>query len=313
VGSEETLEELIELISSPPLPVATWIGPAPARAFGGAGLLVLGAEVRFAAPGSEIGFLSPAVAGGVSAEGDGRLQDDVADTGDVADIEVSSMTAAPRQVVQLLDGRTVAFAGGERVLSTLVRVDGGDTIATVVRSPGWWDGFLRLASTPDAVFFLLVAGLTVAAFEFYAIGPGIAAGVAATCLFLASYGMAVLPVRWWAVALTLVSTWVLAVAYQRGSVLALDLIGLAGPRSSLPGFPAPFSPSPRQPSSSSSPCPLSPAVDSRPGRSGASTWWGGTGERSPTSLRTESSRSTVRAGVPPPTAKRVSERTIRLS
>ena len=228
VGSEETLEELIELISSPPLPVATWIGPAPARAFGGAGLLVLGAEVRFAAPGSEIGFLSPAVAGGVSAEGDGRLQDDVADTGDVADIEVSSMTAAPRQVVQLLDGRTVAFAGGERVLSTLVRVDGGDTIATVVRSPGWWDGFLRLASTPDAVFFLLVAGLTVAAFEFYAIGPGIAAGVAATCLFLASYGMAVLPVRWWAVALTLVSTWVLTVAYQRGSVLALDLIGLAG-------------------------------------------------------------------------------------
>jgi len=138
------------------------------------------------------------------------------------------MTAAPRQVVQLLDGRTVAFAGGERALSTLVRVDGGETIATIVRSPGWWDGFLRLASTPEAAFFLLVAGLTVAAFEFYAIGPGIAAGVAAMCLFLASYGIAVLPVRWWAVALTLLSAWVLAVAYQRGSVLALNLVGLVG-------------------------------------------------------------------------------------
>ena len=228
VGSEETLAELIELTTSPPVPVATWIGPAPARAFGGAGLLALSAEVRFAAPGSEIGFLSPAVAGTGAAEGDGPLYDGVADTGDVAGIEVSSMTAAPRQVVQLLDGRTVAFAGGERALSTLVRVDGGETIATIVRSPGWWDGFLRLASTPEAAFFLLVAGLTVAAFEFYAIGPGIAAGVAAMCLFLASYGIAVLPVRWWAVALTLLSAWVLAVAYQRGSVLALNLVGLVG-------------------------------------------------------------------------------------
>lgn len=226
VGSLETLEELRRRVVSPPLPVITWIGPAPAKAYGGAALIAFSADVRLAAPGSEVGLMRPTIAGGESFEG--HLLDEVVDVADEPSLEVSQMTAAPRQVVQLLDGRTVRYAGGEAVLSTLVEVEGGETISTVVRSPGWWDGFLRLASTPEAAFFLLVAALTVAAFEFYAIGPGIAAGVAAVCLFLAGYGIAVLPVRWWAVGLTLGSVWLLAVAYQRGSVLALNLIGLVG-------------------------------------------------------------------------------------
>lgn len=227
VGSEDTLFELVELVGSPPLPVVAWIGPAPAVAYGGAGLVALAADVRLAAPGSEVGYLSPPVAGSPTVVGPDGLVGEVADVGDSGRFEVSEMTAAPRQVVQLLDGRTVRTAAGETVLSTLVAVEGGETISTVIRSPGWWDGFLRLASTPEAAFFLLVAGLTVAAFEFYAIGPGIAAGVAALSLFLSAYGIAVLPVRWWAVALTLFSIWLLAVAYQRGSVLGLNLIGLA--------------------------------------------------------------------------------------
>lgn len=228
VGSGARLDELVALVGSPPLPVVVWIGPAPARAFGGAGVIALAADVTLAAPGSEIGYLSPRIAGGSEAMSTGPLDSTVTDVADVAEVEVSSQTAAPRQVAQLLDGRTVSFSGGERELSTLVEIEDGSTIATIIRGPGWWDEFLRLASTPEAAFFLLVAGLTVAAFEFYAIGPGIAAGVAAVCLFLASYGIAVLPVRWWAVAVTLASVWVLAVAYQRGSVLVLNFVGLFG-------------------------------------------------------------------------------------
>lgn len=228
VGSEETLFELIELASMPPIPVISWIGPAPATAYGGAGLLALTTDISLAAPGSEIGLLAPAVAGSETFSGPQHLLAEALAVEDAVEFEVSAMTAAPRQVVQLLDGRAVRFAGGEAVLSTLVAVEDGQTISTVIRSPGWWDGFLRLASTPEAAFFLLVAGLTVAAFEFYAIGPGIAAGVAAVSLFLSAYGIAVLPVRWWAVGLTVVSAWLLAVAYQRGSVPALNLIGLTG-------------------------------------------------------------------------------------
>ncbi|HSJ29613.1 MAG TPA: NfeD family protein [Acidimicrobiia bacterium] len=228
VGSEETLLELIELTSSPPLPVVTWIGPAPARAYGGAGLLALTADLRFAAPGSEIGHLGPTVAGGSTSVGPEHLLTAVVEVEAEALLEVSETTAAPRQLVQLLDGRSIRDATGEHELSTLVPFEGGETVAIVVRSPGWWDGFLRLASTPEAVFFFLVAGLTVAAFEFYAIGPGIAAGVAAVSLFLASYGVAVLPMRWWAVALTLASVWVLAASYQKGNILGMNILGLAG-------------------------------------------------------------------------------------
>lgn len=226
VGSPETFEELRRLVESPPLPVVSWIGPAPAKAYGGAALLAFTAQVRMAAPGSEVGLMDPTVAGedGYS----GHLPDETVEVAEEPLLWVSEMTAAPRQVVQLLDGLTFTHAGGEVTLSTLVEVEGGETILTVVRSPGWWDAFLRLASTPEAAFFLLVAALTVAAFEFYAIGPGIAAGVAAVSLFLAGYGIAVLPVRWWAVGLTLASVWLLAVAYQRGSVLAMNLVGLAG-------------------------------------------------------------------------------------
>lgn len=226
VGSPETFEELRQLVESPPLPVISWIGPAPAKAYGGAALLAFTAQVRMAAPGSEVGLMDPTVAG--EAGFAGHLPDETVDVAEEPLLWVSQMTAAPRQVVQLLDGLTFTYAGGEVTLSTLVEVEGGETILTVVRSPGWWDGFLRLASTPEAAFFLLAAALTVAAFEFYAIGPGIAAGVAAVSLFLAGYGIAVLPVRWWAVGLTLASVWLLAVAYQRGSVLALNLVGLVG-------------------------------------------------------------------------------------
>lgn len=226
VGSEETFFRLVELVSDPPVPVATWVGPAPAQAFGGAGTIVFAAHAGFAAPGSEVGLLHPAVAGGDEFYGPSRLGHATVDVADAGELEVSSDTAAPRQLVQILDGRTMRFAGGEVELSTLGT--DGSTISPIVRSPGWWDGFLRLASTPEAAFFFLVSGLTVAAFEFYAIGPGIAAGVAAVSLFLATYGIGVLPVRWWAVGLTLLSAWVLAVAYQRGSVLVLNIAGLAG-------------------------------------------------------------------------------------
>ncbi len=228
VGSEETLFELVELVARPPLPVVVWIGPAPAKAYGGAGVIALAASVAFAAPGSEIGLLAPSVAGGNTFVGDAHLLHEAVDVASVPQLLVSTQTAAPRQVAQLLDGQRVTFQDGERVLSTLVAHEGGVTVSTVIRGPGWWDRFLRLASTPEAAFFLLVAALTLAAFEFYAIGPGIAAAVAALSLFLASYGIAVLPVRWWAVALTVVSVWLMAVGYQRGSVPALNLLGVVG-------------------------------------------------------------------------------------
>ena len=44
------IEELRDLIVDPPVPVIVWVGPRPARAYGGAAQLMAFAEVKAAAP-----------------------------------------------------------------------------------------------------------------------------------------------------------------------------------------------------------------------------------------------------------------------
>ena len=79
-------------------------------------------------------------------------------------------------------------------VETLVPFEDGVTLEEVTfRQPGLATRFWRLAATPEAAFFFLVLGLTIASFEFFAIGPGVAAGVAAISLLLAGWGIVTPP------------------------------------------------------------------------------------------------------------------------
>jgi membrane-bound serine protease (ClpP class) len=236
VAGTEQLAELASIVAEPPLPVVTWIGASPAKAYGGAGQVALAADVVLAAPGSEIGYLEPTIAG----EEASTPVIDLSDLGDLVDgarlvedtalfDQVGPESAAPRQVGQFLNGMEVATADGVVVLQTVREFEGGVTnLETIIREPNVVDQFFRLAASPEAAFFFLVAGLTVAAFEFYAIGPGIAAGTAAVSLVLAGYGLAVLPVRWWSVTLAILSVLLMAWAYQRGGIFLFTALGIAG-------------------------------------------------------------------------------------
>lgn len=232
------LDRLAELVADPPVPVVAWLGPAPAVAQGGVAQILTMAQLRAAAPGTRIGRWTPTVAG--SGEGELIVEPTTTEVLDeavavTAPIEglidlVQPETASIRQLAQLLDGADVSGTI-LRTIRPFTAEDGAEgvtVLTTVIRQPGLWDRFLRLASTPEAAFFFLVAGLTVAAFEYYAIGPGIAAGVAALCLVIGGYGLAVLPLRWWALGLALVSVFVLAVSYQGGGILGLSALGLVG-------------------------------------------------------------------------------------
>ena len=68
-------------------------------------------------------------------------------------------------------------------------------------------------------------GRPIVSFEFFAIGPGVAAGVAAVSLLLAGWGIVNLPIHWWALALAVLGWLTLTAAYQRGGVLALTVLG----------------------------------------------------------------------------------------
>ena len=241
VADPELFGELADVVRNPPLPLGAWVGPAPAVAYGGAAQLVSLAPIRAAAPGVEIGHWQPTLVGEV----DGSPTLEGAYRGGPGVIEVdgpvpglielsSSRTASPRQLLQLLDQTSLRLGGEAVTLSTtrpFTAEDGSEGVTvlqTVLRRPGLWTQLVGLSTRPEVAFFFLMAGLTVAVFEFFAVGPGVAAGVAAVSLALGAYGPATLPLRWWAFALMLGAVGLLAFSYQRGGVLLLSTIGMAG-------------------------------------------------------------------------------------
>ncbi len=239
VADPQLFDELAAVVRDPPLPLGIWVGPAPAVAYGGAAQLVSLAPIRSAAPGVTIGHWLPTIVG---QEEDALLEGAYASGSEVVEVEgpvpglidlSSADTASPRQLLQLLDETTLPI-GGESVELVTTRpfsgedgAEGVTVLETVLRGPGLWTQLIGLSTRPEVAFFFLMAGLTIAVFEFYAVGPGVAAVVAALSLALGAYGPAALPLRWWAAALMLGGIGLLAFSYQRGGVVLVSSSGMA--------------------------------------------------------------------------------------
>ncbi len=206
--------EFYAAVASTATPVAAWVGPAGAVAYGGAAQVLLAADATGAAPGTRVGYLEPVVVG---AELPGVLESlrdpqglddsDFAVTETEFPLLIDAAVPTIGQFIASLDGKIVGGVTLETARE--IAAEDGSTItvpSVQVRfvKPGLWDRFLRLASRPEAAFFFLLAGIAVATFEFYAAGAGVAAAVAALSLFLAGYGWATLPMDWWAVVLAIV-------------------------------------------------------------------------------------------------------------
>lgn len=222
----EAYQRLIDIVADPPLPVATWIGPAPAAAYGGAALIAVEGGHAAISPDAKIGRLSPVILG-EGARPTPDLSVDMIDrsvTGEESDLDLQPTL---RQYLQDLDGRTFGTANGPVTVSTITSFGEGVTLKEVTfRKPGLATRFFRLAVIPEAAFFFLVVGLSVVTFEFFALGPGVAAGVAALSLIPAGWGLINLPARWWALAIVLFGWALLTAAYQKGGFLVLTAVGM---------------------------------------------------------------------------------------
>src|SRR5205085_1544059 len=75
---------------------------------------------------------------------------------------------------------------------------------------------MHTVASPSVAYLLLLAGLLLIVFEFYTAGVGIAGVVGAGCLVLAAFGLSVLPVHWWAVALLALAVFGYTVDLQAG-------------------------------------------------------------------------------------------------
>jgi len=231
------IEDLINLFQDPPLPLVVWIGDAPAIAYGGAAQLLLVAPLKTAAPGAEIGYLTPTVAGskgGLDIVAGLSAFPKFVETVTIEDAIPGFIDAAlPSigQVVVWLNGQEVRSQRGAATLLTAREETGEDGAVRMLpaaqvrfHEPGLFTRTLRLSVRPEAAFFFLVMGLTVAAFEFYAIGPGLAAATGVISLLIAGYGLSVLPVRWWALVLIGLGLLVYTAEFQRRSFGILSIL-----------------------------------------------------------------------------------------
>ena len=254
--SSGDISELYATIVDAPSPVISWIGPNPASAFGGVAYVANHADIRSAAPGAVIGYLDPAIQRGAEPTPSQKsgadleaFEDEVAMLSDsvvTATVEdpvivgfVDRVDPALGQLIVSLDGVEVVRGDQSWDLSTarVETIDGQDVVMATRTvkfiKPGLGDRFLRLAARPETAFLLLLIGLSFAAFEFYAAGRGLMAGVAAISLLLSGYGLATLPMWWPALGIALVGMGILVWGFAQNrvdwrAVLGTILLLLAG-------------------------------------------------------------------------------------
>jgi len=239
--SSGDLSELYQTMVEAPAPVVSWIGPNPAVAFGGVAYLANHADIRSAAPGAVVGYLDPTVQRGgfgppsvrpgvdeelFQSQEEALAESIVTVTLDEPTVPgfVDRIDPALGQLIVSLDGTTVTRGdqSWEIAASRTEIVEGQETIVAT-RSvkfikPGFTSRFLRLAARPETAFLFLLIGFSFAAFEFYAAGRGLMAGVASVSLLLAGYGLATLPMWWPAVGFTLVGLGLLVWGFAQNRV-----------------------------------------------------------------------------------------------
>lgn len=229
--------ELFAAIEGSPAPVAAWVGPSGAEAYGGVVDLLLLADHTAAAPGTHVGYLEQRIAGGARARSfDPAIPKAIVggsiEVAEPVDGVVDAVVPTVGQFIASLDGQDYV-RNGEALPITTVRSevdDAGNEITVAAhevefRKPGLFTRSLRLAMRPEAMFFFLVAGIAAAVFEFYAAGAGISASISVLTLFLAGFGLASLPVNWLSVVLVLFGMWLYTVDFQNAVISWRGLLG----------------------------------------------------------------------------------------
>jgi membrane-bound serine protease (ClpP class) len=232
----DDVSDLAGLIADPPAPLAVWIGPETAVAYGGAVHLLALGPIRLAAPGAEVGAARPYFHPESSDLVRRPAQDAIDEAGlgtervtiaGAIDGLVDDVHPALTNIIQALDGTEVTFGDQARTLEITAVDDEGARrpITTRFHEQGFVDRALRLSLSPAIAYLFLLVGLSVAAFEFYAAGVGVAAAVSVLTLFLSGYGIAVLPVNWWALGLGVLGLGLYLFDFQRIQLRIASLVG----------------------------------------------------------------------------------------
>ncbi len=232
------------------VPVIAWVGPAPARASGAGLLLMYASSLAGVSPGSQTGPLYPidlahpddrpaglhdTIAGWIEAR---DKQTDI----DWIDRPLTAAEARHRDIAQVaatsipdlldrIDGRTVQTPSGPVVLHTHIAttkqeaVDQG-TVDIRFENLGPIDRVLHGVASPSMVYFLLVIALAALAFELTQPGFGFAGFAGLGMLALGLYGLTVVPVNWFGLALLVGGIGLMVLDVRARRLGLLTVVGL---------------------------------------------------------------------------------------
>ena len=226
VVSDEVMVELLDRIAEAPIPIGVWVGPTGARLYGTPAQILAVADVTGMAPGAQVGNVGPALTDRFPlGPGLTELRSSTAGLSEARDLGVFQQRISDEGIATILN-MLDALDGYEEdgvVLDTTTEVvtESGtvqrETIATArFAKLGLVDQLFHTVASAPVAYLLLLIGLALLLFEFFTAGVGVAGLVGAGCTILASYGLAELPARGWAVGLIVVAMAAFAVDVQVG-------------------------------------------------------------------------------------------------
>lgn len=241
-GVSLDLDGLLATMEASTVPIAVLLGPLGqgAEARGAAALVWLAADVRAMAPDATVGPVVPAdladptypdrdrtaelvaAAGGDAALVEALLDAPV-DAASLADAGVASLVVSGLEPLLLeLDGRTVVAGGVERELR--IR---GEELGVRFHSLGLVRRLLHAATTAPFIYLLFVVGLGMLLFELFQPGFGVAGLAGIVTAAIGVFGLTVLPVVWWGVALVVLGLLLYAVDTAVAGLGPITLVATA--------------------------------------------------------------------------------------
>jgi membrane-bound serine protease (ClpP class) len=214
--SDAAFDRVLTAIRDATVPVAVWVGDSGAAAGRGAGRLVTAADVAGMAPRSRI-------------EVDGRrYSPKTALAARLVDLNQEE-AAVLGTFIAAVDGRSVDGHALDTADFTQ-RKDAPPTaklnVQVKLAKLDLWPRLMHTFASPPVAYLLLAAGLVLLLFELFTGGVGIAGGVGAVALALASYGLAVLPTNPVGIGLILLGMFGFAVDVQTGVPRLWTAIGV---------------------------------------------------------------------------------------
>lgn len=214
VISQARVDALATTVATSPVPVAIWVGPNGARAYGDSFTILRAAALKGMAPGTRVGQLANTTLGDKEA---------------LARHLVTISAPTLGDFLVSIDGRPAGPGGARLHTADVIRVGGQlrrqPSVDSFFKKLSLQAQLLHTVASPSAAYLLLLIGLLLLVLEFFTAGVGIAAFCGAGCLALVSYGFGVLPFRTYALALIVVAVFGFAIDVQAGTPRVWTAIG----------------------------------------------------------------------------------------